>query len=109
MYPPLQWEEAMDRLLRALDVSEKGLAQMTISDKACCLMEWNDDRQSSFSEVGKILLSADLCGSGFASSFWEEWQIADSSQRSPKLPYLLLNRSRRERLPCFKEVLQLCR
>ena len=50
----------MDRLLRALDVSEKVLAQMTISDKACCLMEWDDDRQSSFSEVSKILLSADL-------------------------------------------------
>ena len=60
VYPPLQWEEAMDRLLRALDVSEKGLAQMTISDKACCLMEWNDNRRLSFSEVRKILLSADI-------------------------------------------------
>src|SRR5258708_38483276 len=60
VYSPLQWEEAMDRLLRALSVSEKGLAQMTISDKACCLMEWNDDRQSSFLEVNKILVSADL-------------------------------------------------
>jgi hypothetical protein len=60
VYPPLQWEEAMDRLLRALSVSEKGLTQMTISDKVCCLMEWNDDRQSSFPEVKQILLSADL-------------------------------------------------
>ena len=60
VYPPLQWEEKMDRLLRALSVSEEGLAQMTISDKACSLMEWNDDRQSSFLEVSEILLSADI-------------------------------------------------
>jgi hypothetical protein len=33
----------MDRLLRALSVSEAGIARMTISDKAGSLMEWNDD------------------------------------------------------------------
>ncbi len=60
VYPPLQWKEAIDRLLRVLSVSEKGLAQMTISDKVCSLMEWNDDRQSSFLEVSEILLSADI-------------------------------------------------
>jgi hypothetical protein len=59
-YPASQWGEAMDRLLRALMVSEQGLAQMTNSDKACSLMEWNDDRQSSFLEVRKILLEADI-------------------------------------------------
>jgi hypothetical protein len=59
-YPPSQWEEAMDRLLHALGVSEQGLAQMTKSDKACCLMEWNDDRRTSFLEVRKILLCADI-------------------------------------------------
>ena len=59
-YPPSQWGEAMDRLLRVLSVSEQGLAQMTKSDKACCLMEWNDDRRSSFQEVREILLSADI-------------------------------------------------
>jgi hypothetical protein len=52
--------EAMDRLLLELNVSEPGLAQMTKSDKACSLMEWNDDRQSSFQEVREILLSADV-------------------------------------------------
>jgi hypothetical protein len=52
--------EAMDRLLLALSVSEPGLAQMTKSDKACSLMEWNDDRQSSFQEVREILLSAEV-------------------------------------------------
>src|ERR1700737_628336 len=58
VYPPSHWGEAMDRLLRALSVSEQGLAQMTKSDKACCLMEWNDDRRSSFLEIREILLSA---------------------------------------------------
>jgi hypothetical protein len=60
IYPPSRWGEAMDRLLLALSVSELGLTQMTKSDKACTLMEWNDDRQSSFSEVRQILLSADV-------------------------------------------------
>ena len=57
-YPISRWGEAMDRLLLELNVSELGLAQMTKSDKACSLMEWNDDRQSSFQEVREILLSA---------------------------------------------------
>ena len=60
VYPPFQWENAMDRLLRVLSVSEKGLTQMTISDKACSLMEWNGDRRSSFLEVSEILLTADI-------------------------------------------------
>ena len=60
VYPPSQCGEAMDRLLRALSFSEQGLAQMTKSDKACCLMEWNDDRRCSFLEVREILLSADI-------------------------------------------------
>jgi hypothetical protein len=59
-YPPSRWGNEMDRLLRALSVSELGLAQMTKSDKACSLMEWNDDRQSSFQEVRGMLLSADI-------------------------------------------------
>jgi hypothetical protein len=60
VYPPLQWEEAMDRLLCALSVSEKGIGQLSKSDKACCLMEWNDDRNSSFREIRQILLEADV-------------------------------------------------
>ncbi|MBV8174452.1 MAG: hypothetical protein JO151_07785 [Verrucomicrobia bacterium] len=59
-YPPLQWEEAMDTLLRALSVSEKGIAQLTKSDKACCLMEWNDDRRYSFQDIREILVEADV-------------------------------------------------
>ena len=50
----------MDCLLRALSVSEAGLSQMTKSDKACCLIEWNDNRWTSFLEVREILLSADI-------------------------------------------------
>jgi hypothetical protein len=60
VYPPPQWGEAMDFLLRALNVSERGLAQMSKSDKACSLMEWNDDPQSSFLEVREILLVANI-------------------------------------------------
>jgi hypothetical protein len=59
-YPASQWAETMDRLLRALRVSDQGLAQMTKSDKACSLMEWNDSRRCSFAEVKEILLSADI-------------------------------------------------
>jgi hypothetical protein len=59
-YPPEEWGEAMDNLLRALSVSEKGLAHMNSSDKACSLMEWNDDSRSSFSEISAVLLSADI-------------------------------------------------
>jgi hypothetical protein len=60
LYPSSQWGEAMDRLLRALSVSEQGLAQMSKTDKACSLMEWNDDRRTSFEEIRNILLSADI-------------------------------------------------
>ena len=60
LYRSSQWEETMDRLLRALSVSEPGLAQMTKSDKACCLMEWNDDRRTTFQEIRSTLLSADI-------------------------------------------------
>jgi hypothetical protein len=59
-YPPPKWEEAMDRVLRALSVSDQGIRQLSQSDKACCLMEWNDDRNSSFKEIREILLEADL-------------------------------------------------
>jgi hypothetical protein len=59
-YPPSQWGEAMDRLLRALSVSDGGLAQMTKPDKACSLMEWNDDRRSSFVNLREILLAANI-------------------------------------------------
>jgi len=50
----------MDSLLRALSVSEKGIAQLTRCDKECCLMEWNDDRQYSFEDIREILIQADL-------------------------------------------------
>jgi hypothetical protein len=59
-YASSQWGEAMNRLLRALSVSEPGLSQMTESDKACCLMEWNDDRRRSFREVRDILFLANI-------------------------------------------------
>lgn len=59
-YPRLEWGRAMDSLLRALSVSEKGIAQLTKCDKECCLMEWNDDRQYSFEDIRKILIQADL-------------------------------------------------
>ena len=59
-YDPSQWSKAMDRLLRALSVSEAGLAQMTKADKACCLMEWNDDGQTSFAEISEMLFLADI-------------------------------------------------
>jgi hypothetical protein len=60
LYPPLEWEERMDRLLRALGVSEKGIEQLSKSDKACCLMEWNDDRNASFQEIREIIVEADI-------------------------------------------------
>jgi hypothetical protein len=59
-YPSTQWGEAMNSVLRALSVSERGLAQMNNSDKACSLMEWNDDDRSSFAEIREILLEADI-------------------------------------------------
>ena len=58
--PSLAMGASDGRLLRALSVSEQGLAQMTKSDKACCLMEWNDDRRNSFLEIRNMLLSADI-------------------------------------------------
>jgi hypothetical protein len=60
VYPPFQWEEAMDRLLHALSVSEKGVGRLSKSDKACCLMEWNDDRNSLFRDIRATLLEADV-------------------------------------------------
>jgi hypothetical protein len=59
-YPPVEWGEAMDQVLRALSYSDAGLAQMTKTDKACCLMEWNDDYRSSFEEIRGILLEVDI-------------------------------------------------
>jgi hypothetical protein len=59
-YPSFGQGEAMDRLLLALSFSEAGLAQMNKTDKACCLMEWNDDRQSSFEEIRGIFLDANV-------------------------------------------------
>jgi hypothetical protein len=59
-YPPPAWDQAMDRILLALSFSAQGLAQMSKTDKACCLMEWNDDPQSSFQEIRDIFLEADI-------------------------------------------------
>jgi hypothetical protein len=59
-YPCPQWGKAMDGVLRALSVSELGLAQMNNSDKQCSIMEWNDDGQSSFAEIRGILLAVDI-------------------------------------------------
>jgi hypothetical protein len=59
-YPPPGWGEAMDRILLALSYSVEGIAQMSKTDKACCLMEWNDDSQSSFQEIRGIFLDADI-------------------------------------------------
>ena len=50
----------MDRLLRALSVSEQGIAELTKSDKACCLMEWNDDSEHSFRDIREALGAADI-------------------------------------------------
>ena len=50
----------MDSLLRGLSVSELGLAQMNRSDKACSIMEWNDDLQSSFREIRESLLESNV-------------------------------------------------
>ncbi len=59
-YPPARWNDVMDTLLRGLSVSEGGLRQMNGSDKACSIMEWNDDPQCSFDEIKEILLSSDV-------------------------------------------------
>jgi hypothetical protein len=58
--PLLAMGEAMDCLLRTLSISECGLAQMNKSDKACSIMEWNDDRQTSYLEIKELLLNADI-------------------------------------------------
>jgi hypothetical protein len=50
----------MDSVLRALSFSERGVAQMNNSDKACSIMEWNDDHQSSFTDIREILLEVDI-------------------------------------------------
>jgi hypothetical protein len=60
VYPPSGWAAAMDRVLAALNYSDAGLHQMTANDKACSLMEWNDDRQSSFQEIRETFLNADI-------------------------------------------------
>ena len=59
-YPTARWGQAMDRLLLGLNYSKWGLARMNQSDKACSIMEWNDDSQSSFREIREILLGGDL-------------------------------------------------
>jgi hypothetical protein len=60
VYPSARWEETMDHVLRALCVSEAGIAQMTKSDKGCCLMEWNDDPGTSFRDIREVLEKADV-------------------------------------------------
>jgi hypothetical protein len=59
-YSPSQWSEVMDTLLRGLSVSERGLTQMNGSDKACSIMEWNDDPECSFNEIKEILSNSDI-------------------------------------------------
>ena len=59
-YPPAQWEQMMDRLLRALSVSEEGITQLTKLDKACSLIEWNDDLTYSFRDIREVLIEADV-------------------------------------------------
>jgi hypothetical protein len=59
-YPPMEWMDAMDRVLRALSVSENGICQLSKSEKACCLMEWNDDRNASFQEIRGAFVQADI-------------------------------------------------
>ena len=59
-YAPSQREPAMERLLRALDASDWALERMSAADKACCIMEWNDERQRSFREVRATLQQAQV-------------------------------------------------
>ena len=59
-YPPFKWEEVMNRVLRALSVSEQGICQLSRSEKACCLMEWNDARNASFQEIREVFVKADI-------------------------------------------------
>ena len=60
VYQRLQWEEIMDRLLRVLSVSEQAIEELTRSDKACCLTEWNDDVERSFEDIREALDAADI-------------------------------------------------
>jgi hypothetical protein len=60
VYSPARREEAMDSVLRTLCVSEKGIARLTKTDKACCLMEWNDDPGMSFRDIQEVLKEADV-------------------------------------------------
>ena len=60
VYSPLKRDVTVDRLLRALSVSEKGVRQLSRSDKARCLMEWNDSRNACFREIREILMEADV-------------------------------------------------
>ena len=59
-YASSQWVEMIDRLLRALSVSEKGIAELTKSDKACSLMEWNDHGTYSFRDIRDVFIEADV-------------------------------------------------
>ena len=59
-YPYSQWGAAMDSLLRGLSVSERGLAQMNKSDKACSIMERDDDQDCSFEEMSGMLKETDI-------------------------------------------------
>ena len=60
VYPLTQFDTAMDNVLRALSVPDRGIARMTESDKARCIMEWNDDRGTSFREIQEVLKKADV-------------------------------------------------
>jgi hypothetical protein len=60
IYHPSRWEEKMDRLLRALSVSEAAIVELTKTDKACYLMEWNDEAGRSFDDVREVLDAADI-------------------------------------------------
>ena len=59
-YSPSQWSQAMETLLRGLSVSERGLAGMNGSDKACSIMEWNDDPQGTFEEIKNTFLNCNI-------------------------------------------------
>jgi hypothetical protein len=60
VYPPSDWGKVMDRLLLGLSYSNQGIAQMNESDKACSIMEWNDDHDCSFEEIREILKESDI-------------------------------------------------
>jgi len=60
VYSLVKWEKAMDSVLQALSVSERGIARMTESNKARCIMQWNDDRGTSFADIREVLRKADV-------------------------------------------------